>query len=133
MLFEERQRVVVQDLNGGDRHLRRVEPSPDEAAEAVEHGLDVDLADALQRVPAKKVSTATGSAVASTWMCRSRYLGSKRSNAWICSSVRKHYGPSSAKNSATAGDAARVEFLIPSSYRSRKRRSESGPEPKTSL
>ena len=49
MLLEEGQRVVVQDLNGRDRHLRGVEPGPDEAAEAVQHGLDVDLADALQR------------------------------------------------------------------------------------
>ena len=36
-------------LNGRDRHLRGVEPDPDEAAEAVDHGLDVDLADAFQR------------------------------------------------------------------------------------
>ena len=79
--------MVVQDLNGRDRHLRGVEPGPDEAAEAVQHGLDVDLAHALQRVPAKKVSTATSSPVALTCMCRSRYSGSNRSNAWICSSL----------------------------------------------
>ena len=47
--LEEGQHVVVQDLNGGHRHLRCVEPGPDEAAEAVQDGLDVDLAHALQR------------------------------------------------------------------------------------
>ena len=41
--------MVVQDLNGGHRHLGGVEPGPDVAAEAVQHGLDVDLADPLQR------------------------------------------------------------------------------------
>ena len=55
MLLEERQRVVVQNLNGRDRHLRGVEPGPDEAAEAVQYGLDVDLADPLQRAREKGV------------------------------------------------------------------------------
>ena len=41
--------VVVQDLNGGHRHSAGVEPGPDEAAEAVEHGLDVDLSEAPER------------------------------------------------------------------------------------
>ena len=41
--------MVGQNLDGGHRHLRGVEPSPDVAAEAVQHGLDVDLADALDR------------------------------------------------------------------------------------
>lgn len=36
VLLEERQCVVVQNLNGGHRHLRGVQPGPDEAAEAVE-------------------------------------------------------------------------------------------------
>ena len=36
VLLEEGQRVDVQDLNGRDRHLRGVEPGPDEAAEAVQ-------------------------------------------------------------------------------------------------
>ena len=49
LLLEEGQHVVVQDLDGGHRHLRAVEPGPAEAAEAVQHGLDVDLADALER------------------------------------------------------------------------------------
>lgn len=39
--FEEGQYVVVQDLEGGHRPLRRVEPGPHVVAEAVEHGLDV--------------------------------------------------------------------------------------------
>ena len=41
--------VVVQDLDRGHRHLRGVEPRPHVAAEAVQHGLDVDLAHPLQR------------------------------------------------------------------------------------
>ena len=35
--------------DGGHRHLRGVESGPDVAAEAIEHRLDVDLADALER------------------------------------------------------------------------------------
>ena len=57
LLLEEWQHMVVQDLDGRDRYLARVESGPDVAAEAVEHGLDVDLADALE--PAKKVFTAS--------------------------------------------------------------------------
>lgn len=49
MRLEEGQHVVIQDLNGGHRHLRGVEPGPDEAAEGVQHGLDVDLAHTRQR------------------------------------------------------------------------------------
>ena len=49
VVLEERQRVIVQDLNGGHRHLGGVEPGPNVAAEAVEHSLDVDLANALER------------------------------------------------------------------------------------
>ena len=49
MVLEERQRVIVQDLNGGHRQLGGVEPGPNVAAEAVEHSLDLDLADALER------------------------------------------------------------------------------------
>ena len=41
--------MVVQDLDRGHRHLAGVEPGPDVAAEAVQHRLDVDLADALER------------------------------------------------------------------------------------
>lgn len=48
--FEEGLGAVVQGLNSGDRHLAGAEPRRDEEAEAVEDGLDVDLADAFQRV-----------------------------------------------------------------------------------
>ena len=41
--------MVDQDLDGGHRHLRGVERGLGMAAEAVEHGLDEDLADALER------------------------------------------------------------------------------------
>ena len=76
--------MVVQDLNGGYRHLGGVEPGPDVAPEAVEHRLDVDVADALQRARKESVD-GQKSPVALTWMCRSRYSGPKCSSAWICS------------------------------------------------
>ena len=49
VLCKEGQRVVVLDLNGGHWHLGSLEPWRQGAADAVQHGLDVDLADFLQR------------------------------------------------------------------------------------
>ena len=39
VLLEDGQCVVVEDLDGGHRHLGGVEPGPDESAKTVEHGL----------------------------------------------------------------------------------------------
>lgn len=49
MLLEEGRHVVVPDLDRAHGHRRRVEPGRDMAAEAVEHGLGVDLAAAPER------------------------------------------------------------------------------------
>ena len=41
VILEEGQRVVVQDLHRGQRDLGGVDPRPDVAAEAIQHGLDL--------------------------------------------------------------------------------------------
>ena len=69
VLLEEGQRVVVQDLNGRDRHLRGGGPGPDDAAEAVQQGLDVDLADAL-RIPTMPI-TSSDKPMTGSGACRS--------------------------------------------------------------
>ena len=56
VLLEEGQHVVVRDLYRRQGHLARVETTPGMAAEAVQHGLQVDLPHALS-VPTEKVST----------------------------------------------------------------------------
>jgi hypothetical protein len=55
VLLEEGQRLVVQDMHRGHRQLARVEPGPDVAAVAVQHRLDVDLADALQGAGVERI------------------------------------------------------------------------------
>ena len=48
MFLEGRQHVVVHDVHGGDRQLRSVERAPGVTRVAVDDGLQVDLADALE-------------------------------------------------------------------------------------
>lgn len=59
---EERQHRFVEHMNRGDRQLAGVEPSLGVAAMAVQHGLQIYLANPLS-APTKKVSTATHSPV----------------------------------------------------------------------
>ena len=55
VLIEERQHVVVHHLHRRERELARVELAPGVAAEAIEHGLQVHLADPLQRSDEERV------------------------------------------------------------------------------
>ena len=52
----------IEHMNRGHRQLAGVEPSPGVAAIAVQHGLQIHLANPLS-APTKKVSTATSSPV----------------------------------------------------------------------
>jgi hypothetical protein len=49
MGLEGRDDVVVEDMNGGDRQLGRIEPGPGMARMAIDGRLHVDLADPLER------------------------------------------------------------------------------------
>ena len=55
VLIEERQHVVMHHLHRRERELARVEPASGVAAEAIEHGLQVHLADPLQRSDEERV------------------------------------------------------------------------------
>src|SRR5580765_7497102 len=48
MVLEGWDDIVVQGVNGGDRQLRGIEPGPGVARMAVDGGLEIDLADALE-------------------------------------------------------------------------------------
>jgi len=49
MGFEERQYRFIEHMNRGHRQLAGVEPSPGVAAVAVQHGLQIHLANSLKR------------------------------------------------------------------------------------
>jgi len=55
VLLKERDNIVVQHMNSGHWHLVGVEPPPGVAAVAVDHGLEVDSADSLERTDHKGV------------------------------------------------------------------------------
>ena len=55
VLFEERQHIVIQDMDSGDRHLARVQPAKSKTAEAVDDGLQINLADAFERADKERV------------------------------------------------------------------------------
>jgi len=48
VLLEEGKHIVVQDMDGGDGQLGGIEPAPSITAEAVDDGLKVNAANALQ-------------------------------------------------------------------------------------
>jgi hypothetical protein len=54
-MLVEGQDTVVEEVARGDRHLRRVDLREGEGARHVDDDLHVDLADALQRTPVKRV------------------------------------------------------------------------------
>ncbi len=60
--FEKRQYRFIEHMNRGHRQLAGVEPPPSVVAIAVQHGLQIHLANPLS-APTKKVSTATSSPV----------------------------------------------------------------------
>jgi len=55
VFFKERDDIVVQHMNSGHWHLVGVEPPPGVSAVAVDHGLEVDSADSLERTNHKGV------------------------------------------------------------------------------
>ena len=61
--LEGRDDVVVHQVDGGDRQLARLEPRPGVAAVAVDHGLQIELADALKGADEKRVDRDQGPGV----------------------------------------------------------------------
>lgn len=61
--LEGRQHVVVEQLHGGERQLVQIQPGPGVAAVAVDRGLQVDLANALQRADEEGVDRHQGAGV----------------------------------------------------------------------
>ena len=57
---EGRENLVVHDVHGGDRGLVGVEPAPGIAGVAIDGGLEIDLAHALDMADEKGVASARG-------------------------------------------------------------------------
>lgn len=72
-------------MHRNDRQLAGVEPGEGVAILAVDRGLQVELADAVE-LPKKKVSTGTKELVCGTSMLHSRNSGESRSSRRLCSS-----------------------------------------------
>ncbi len=53
--FEGRQDIVVHHMHRGDRHLRRIEPSPGVPGIAVDHGLQIHFTDAFQMTDEERI------------------------------------------------------------------------------